>query len=79
MIIIIIEIFSSTSFELIFWSGEEANEARLAIYHMTYNMVGYSMLYEVRLTMYHMTYNMVGYSIMYEVRLIMFHMTYNML
>jgi hypothetical protein len=36
---------------------------------MTYNMMGYSILYEVRLGMYHMTYNMVGYSIQYEVRL----------
>ena len=36
---------------------------------MTYNMVGYSILYEVRLIMYHMTYNMVGYSGLYEVRL----------
>ena len=27
---------------------------------MTYNMVGYSIQYEVRLTIYHMTYNMVG-------------------
>ena len=30
---------------------------------MTYNMVGYSIQYEVRLAIYHMTYKMVGYSI----------------